>query len=184
MALRIDRPTAADELQRVRDGVRRYAKEYGQDVFDCINAILTVKRTAADLQNFADNACKQVDLSSGRLSVLMALNAAPDKTMALSDIGDYLVVTRPNITGLVDGLVRDGLVRRSDHPEDRRMILAQLTERGRDFMRWFVPQHFKNVKAVMSCMSIKEQRQLVVLLDKLRSHLQRVDQPTIRSRKH
>ena len=52
--------------------------------------------------------------------------------MALSEIGDYLVVTRPNITGLIDGLVRDNFVERIDHPDDRRMVIARLTDFGQE----------------------------------------------------
>jgi MarR family 2-MHQ and catechol resistance regulon transcriptional repressor len=109
----------------------------------------------------------------------MVLNAYPDKQMPLSEIGEYLVVSRPNITGLIDNLVDDGLVKRIHHPEDRRMILAQLTPQGREFMRKFVPFHFRVVNSAMAALSKTEKRQLVALLDKLRIHLREVDIPQL-----
>lgn len=41
-----------------------------------------------------------------------------------------LGVTPTNITGIVDRLVRQGLVTRSQNPEDRRMLLVRATEAG------------------------------------------------------
>jgi DNA-binding MarR family transcriptional regulator len=174
--INLERPET-DELQYLRAGVRRFDAVHKLGLFDALNALLTIKRTAADLEAQIDAACRQVDLSAGRLNVLMVLNAAPGKTMALSEVGKHLVVTRPNVTGLVDGLVRDGFVRRIDHPDDRRMILAQLTEQAQKFLQRFVPQHARNVKAIMSCLSVSEQRQVAELLDKLRAHIKTLSLP-------
>jgi DNA-binding MarR family transcriptional regulator len=80
-------------------------------------------------------------------------------------------VTRANITGLVDGLVEDGLLRRIDHPDDRRVVLAQLTEKAVTFLTWFAPQHHKNIKHLMSVFTPEEKRQFVRLLDKLRAQM-------------
>ena len=166
-------------MELIRRNIAASTERHGITDFDTVNAILTLKRTATDLENFAAGYCKQVDLSPGRLNVLMALNTAPEKAMALSEIGDYLVVTRPNVTGLIDGLAAEGLVKRIDHPEDRRMVLAQLTPAGREFMRRFVPFHHRALNAVMSCMTKQEKRHLVSLLDKVRARLQDVQIPQL-----
>lgn len=178
-------PTRADveaprgDMELIRRGIALSSERFGIADFDTINAVLTLKRTATDLENFAASYCKQADLSPGRLNVLMALNASPDKAMALSEIGEYLVVTRPNITGLIDSLVADGLVKRVDHPDDRRMVLGQLTPAGREFMRTFVPFHHRALNAIMSVMTKQDKRQLVSLLDKLRAHLHEVNIPPL-----
>jgi MarR family 2-MHQ and catechol resistance regulon transcriptional repressor len=163
----------------LRRGIVQTCARYGLCDFDTINALLTLKRTSADLENFSADYLKQVDLSPGRLNVLMALNVAGEKAMALSELGDYLVVSRPNITGLIDGLVEDGLVKRINHPEDRRMVLAQLTSQGREFIRKFLPFHHRVVSSVMSALTKQEKRQLVALLDKLRTHMQQVQVPQL-----
>jgi DNA-binding MarR family transcriptional regulator len=163
-------PDPAD-MDLIRRGVARVTERFGVTDFETVNAILTLKRTASDLENFGASYFKQYDLSPGRLNVLMVLNDAPDKAMPLSEIGEYLVVTRPNITGLIDSLVADGLVKRIDHPEDRRMVLAQLTTPGREFLRKFVPLHHRTLNTIMACMTKQEKRQLVMLLDKMRARL-------------
>jgi DNA-binding MarR family transcriptional regulator len=45
-------------------------------------------------------------------------------------LADALKVSPRNVTGLVDGLVADGLVTREPHPTDRRATLVSLTGRG------------------------------------------------------
>jgi DNA-binding MarR family transcriptional regulator len=164
----------ADDMALIRRGIAQSTERYGIADFDSVNAIVTLKRTAAELENFSASYCKQ-----GQVGVLMALNAAPDKAMALSNLGEYLVVTRPNITGLIDGLVEDGLVKRVDHPDDRRVVLAQLTPAGREFMRKFVPFHHRAINAITSGMTKQEKRQLVTLLDKLRVRIHDVQVPQL-----
>src|SRR5579863_860670 len=165
------------DMAPLRRGVATTCERYGICDYDTVNALLTLKRTSAELENFSADYCKQVNLSPGRLSVLMVLNAYADREMPLSEIGEYLVVSRPNITGLIDGLVDDGLVKRVHHPEDRRMILAQLTPQGKEFMRKFVPFHYRVVQRAMSALNHHEKRRLVALLDKLRVHLHNVEIP-------
>jgi len=168
---------SANDMSLLRRSVERYLERNNTCDFDTINMILTLKRTAADLETMMSGYCKPFDLSPGRLNVLMVLNGQTNQIMALSEIGDYLVVTRPNITGLIDGLVEDGLVKRVNHPEDRRMVLAQLTELGKDFVRKFVPQHHRALASAMAPMSKQEKRQLVQLLDKLRAHIRKIELP-------
>ena len=169
--LREDNP--GSDMDLLRQGVERYLARNGSCDFETLNLVLTLKRTAADLENIMSVFCKTFDLSPGRLNVLMVLNGQPNQTMALSEIGNYLVVSRPNITGLIDGLVADGLVKRISHPEDRRMVLAQLTEQAKEFIRKYVPQHHRALGHVLAPMSKQDKRQLVHLLDKLRVHIRK-----------
>lgn len=167
--------TSGSDMAALRRGVQGYLERSGTCDFETIDVILTLKRTAADLETMVSSYCKRFDLSSGRLNVIMALNMQPQHTMALSEIGDHLVVTRPNITGLIDGLVEDGLVKRISHPDDRRMVLAQLTEQGKEVIRKFVPQHHRAMAAALAPMSKHEKRQLVQLLDKLRMQVRNLE---------
>ncbi len=48
-----------------------------------------------------------------------------------SALAERLVVTRPSVTALVDGLVERGLVERRGAPDDRRRVVHALTPKGR-----------------------------------------------------
>ena len=49
---------------------------------------------------------------------------------SLTQISQGLMLENPTVTGLVDRLEKSGYVKRSDHPEDRRVYLVNLTEKG------------------------------------------------------
>lgn len=67
-------------------------------------------------------------LTVARAGLLWELHEGGPRTQrALSRV---LRVTPRNVTGLVDGLEADGLVRRAAHPSDRRATLVTLTENG------------------------------------------------------
>lgn len=50
---------------------------------------------------------------------------------AASKVAEWLAVSRPSLTSLVDGLVEHGWVERREHPTDRRSVLHFLTDSGR-----------------------------------------------------
>ncbi len=63
--------------------------------------------------------------------VLWILERAPDQRLRMSALADQLVLTRFNVTRLVDRLVEAGLVARRQTKEDGRGFYAVLTEKGR-----------------------------------------------------
>jgi DNA-binding MarR family transcriptional regulator len=163
-------PHRAADMAALRHAIVQTCQREGYD-FDTLNAWLTLKRTGADLDNFSTEYCKQFGLTPGRWGVLLVLNANDNRPLSLTEMGEHLLCSRPNITGLIDALVEEGLVRRIHHPEDRRIILAQLTPQGRDFVRTHIPYHYRAVSLAMSALTRQEKRQLVALLDKLRAHV-------------
>ena len=72
-----------------------------------------------------------VGLSLAKFGVLKALAEAGD-SLPLSQLAQRIQCVRSNITQLVDRLEADGLVRRLDDPDDRRVVRAALTQAGRE----------------------------------------------------
>ncbi len=75
-----------------------------------------------------ERAVATVDLTLAQYRVLCVLG---DGCEAASRLADKLSVSRPSLTGVVDGLVARGLVRRDHDPSDRRRIDVGLTDTGR-----------------------------------------------------
>ncbi len=50
---------------------------------------------------------------------------------SLTQISQGLMLENPTVTGLIDRLEKLGYVKRSDHPNDRRVYLVNLTEKGK-----------------------------------------------------
>jgi DNA-binding MarR family transcriptional regulator len=49
---------------------------------------------------------------------------------SLTQISQGLMLENPTVTGLIDRLEKSGYVKRSDHPDDRRVYLVYLTKKG------------------------------------------------------
>jgi DNA-binding MarR family transcriptional regulator len=73
--------------------------------------------------------------------VLSQLEAAPEGRMRMSGLADAVLLSRSGLTRLVDRLARDGLLERSECPDDARGSLAVLTDKGRRRLGDALPTH-------------------------------------------
>ena len=71
-------------------------------------------------------------------------------------LAQYLDVTQGNVTGIVDRLVQQGLVARTPTPEDRRIVLLQATEKGRDLLTDLIESQTKHLIGISAYMSVEE----------------------------
>jgi DNA-binding MarR family transcriptional regulator len=62
--------------------------------------------------------------------VLVQLARAPEHKLRNIELAKAVVLTRSGVTRLVDGLERDGLVRRASCPSDKRGSFVALTDHG------------------------------------------------------
>lgn len=84
-------------------------------------------RVAARLAKQVERALGEVSLSLAQYRVLANLSEGPS---AASELAERLIVSRPSVTAIADGLVERGLVSRRAKPEDRRAVIHVLTDRG------------------------------------------------------
>lgn len=82
---------------------------------------------AARLAKQVERALTEVDLSLAQFRLLANLSEGPSGASALAE---RLIVTRPSVTALADGLVERGLVERTAGPDDRRSVIHVLTDKG------------------------------------------------------
>lgn len=54
--------------------------------------------------------------------------------LPISEVGKMLYISKPNMTSLIDKLVKEGNVKRSRSSEDRRIVNVELTDEGRNFL--------------------------------------------------
>ena len=73
--------------------------------------------------------------------VLWGLEQAPEQRLRMSELADKVVLSRSNLTRLVDRLEEAGLVARERSAEDRRGAYAVLTDQGRTLRRRMWPPY-------------------------------------------
>jgi DNA-binding MarR family transcriptional regulator len=113
---------------------------------------------------------RQFDLTPASALVLSVL-ADCEAPIPPNEIASRLIITRATVTGLVDSLERRDYVRRRPHPEDRRMILAEITDMGREVADAFRPIVHRQEKEWFQALSEAEQQQFLALLHRLQAAL-------------
>lgn len=97
-------------------------------------AFLNVARTAAVLGAPFTRLFREHGLSEAGYNVLRILRGASDRGehegRSCSHIGSHLIAPVPDVTRLVDGLARKGLVRRKRGKLDARVVMVQITPAG------------------------------------------------------
>jgi DNA-binding MarR family transcriptional regulator len=112
-------------------------------------------------------------LSKSSLNILMLLRHGPQKGMQLHNLGELLLVSRANITGLIDSLQQKGWVERVVDPTDRRVRYARITGSAEALLDKFIPVHFGHVKALLQDLTAEEKEKLSALLRKARRSMTR-----------
>lgn len=87
-----------------------------------------MSRAAARLAKATEIALRDTELSLSQYRLLLYLS---EGSAAAAALAERLIVSRPSVTTLVDGLVERGLVERRADPVDRRRIDHLLTRKGR-----------------------------------------------------
>src|SRR3712207_1742841 len=78
-----------------------------------------------------DEVLRPHGLTFARFEALTLLAFSRRGELPLGKMGARLQVHPTSVTSTVDRLERDGLVRRTAHPQDRRATLAEITDEGR-----------------------------------------------------
>lgn len=156
------------------DALLALADRYPELEVAAVESCLTFLSTSADLHRVLDEHFAQHHLSMGKFTVLMLLykadrNLTPEEFLTPSDCATLAGVTKGTITGLLDGLERQGWVERRPHSEDGRRTIIALTETGRSRLEGLLPNHFRLISQMTTHLSEAEMQTLQVLLLKLRS---------------
>ena len=94
--------------------------------FQLVAAVMT---TADAFLRESQRLFRPLGATGAQYNVLNILMSHP-AGMSQRELGDLLVVDRSNVTGLLDRLEKNGLVRRQDDPDDRRVYQILITPAG------------------------------------------------------
>jgi DNA-binding MarR family transcriptional regulator len=73
------------------------------------------------------------------IQVMLLFFLQKNDGLSLTQISQGLMLENPTVTGLIDRLEKSGYVKRSDHPNDRRVYLVYLTEKGNNIANRALP---------------------------------------------
>lgn len=107
----------------------------------------------------------QHGLSEGKFVLLFLLHDLPDG-LSPHELAERAGVTRATVTGLLDGLERDGFLLRHPDLADRRKVAVRLTAQGQVAARDLFNQHTQWMATLFSDFSASERQTLSGLLQR------------------
>jgi DNA-binding MarR family transcriptional regulator len=111
-------------------GRRHIERRWGGGSATAGSAAMSVMRVNEILMEELNQTLSAFGLNASRYETLMLLTRSGGG-VPLRQIGEYLHVQAASVTNIVDRLEKDALVSREAVPQDRRVLLASITRRGR-----------------------------------------------------
>ena len=130
--------------------------------------IIEFLKTNDMLQEIHTHFFKKYNISNTRFNVLVILYKGPKEGMFLSEIGEQMLVSNANITGLIDRLEKQKLVKRIRGKKDRRKIIARITDLGIQTIEEVIEHYRQWSNQIMNILEDDEKAELISLLTKLK----------------
>jgi DNA-binding MarR family transcriptional regulator len=153
------------------EAIRQRAARYPELDPRALEAFLVLLRVGSDTLDMLERFLAKRGTSQGKFTVLMLLNREPKVGVSPSDLATRSGVTRATITGLLDGLSREKLVRREGDADDKRKAVVYLTTRGQKMLEEMLPEYYGQVSHLMAVLADGEKKTLIELLEKVAHRL-------------
>lgn len=145
--------------------VKRY-----KDEANSLELYIALSRASEWVNAHADREIRKHGLNRTEFGVLeMLYHLGPQP---LQQIGQKVLMSSGNITYVVDKLEKKELVKRRTSSQDRRLIYAEVTEAGCQFINNIFPSHAAVIKQAMDGLTEQEKEQAILLLKKLGKYAQ------------
>ena len=130
-------------------------------------AILNLFIASNYLHSKVDSLCGKFNVTLAQFNVLRILKGAHPDGYPRGEIIRRMVEPSPDVTRLIDRLIKEGLVERFNTDEDRRLSLARITKKGINLLKKINPEVDKFITDYSSALNKKEKETLSLLCEQL-----------------
>jgi DNA-binding MarR family transcriptional regulator len=130
-------------------------------------ALLAILLANASVEEMLDDAFEGTGMTVPQYNVLRILNGVYPGAHPRGDIARRMVRRAPDLTRMLDRLVRMGLVEREKGDMDHRQSLARITQKGRELLEHLHPKVAHLNQILSRRLNEQEARSLVELLEKI-----------------
>lgn len=148
--------------------VQYHGKRYPKFHWPSVELLLNLIYTYDIIETHFAKRMAGAGLSVSAFNILMILSRH-EQGCKQRDLSKLMLVSRANITGLVDSLVRRKFVLRSPDKTDRRATIVRITPKGESLLERVLPSHYEEIHAILSGMDSREKKVLNRSLEKLRA---------------
>jgi DNA-binding MarR family transcriptional regulator len=144
-------------------------KRLKQEKFDNFEheSILNILVASNYIITLIEKICYEHNITFTQFNVLRILNGKYPEGYPRCDIINRMINPSPDVTRLIDRLIRDGFVERFNSEEDRRLSLARITEKGRKLLSDINPKIRLFQTSLFKKFSKEEKKKISVLLEKI-----------------
>ena len=126
-------------------------------------ATIGVLTAAGELAQSLDVVCGRYGITGQQYNILRILRDAHPGGRPRNEVANFCAHRAPDITRMLDRLVRQGLVSRERAEEDRRCSMAQITKAGLKLLGRVEPVLSAELRRLTKSLSAEELRQLARL---------------------
>jgi len=134
---------------------------------DASRVAVSILKADSRLAQALERSLAAADMTLPQFNLLMELAASPDAQLPLYEINARLISTPPNTSWLCTRLQDRGLLKRRRHPDDARVVIVQLTDKGWSALGKAAPLVFQQEKELLKDYSKTELRSLAAMLARL-----------------
>jgi DNA-binding MarR family transcriptional regulator len=128
-----------------------------------------ISRLARRLRHAIDTALEPYGLTGVQVGLLVRLERTDGLVQA--DLGRRMAIEPATLTGIVQRLEREGWLRRSGDPDNRRLQRVWLTDKARERLPALLREQTRHRRRALSGLSPVELTQLEQLLDRIEVNL-------------
>lgn len=151
--------------------MRHHSDKYAEFHWESVELLINLLYTCDVIQTHLARKIEAHKLTPASFNTLMILSRCEEEGCAMHELGELLLVSRANITGLIDCLERRKLVERVSSENDRRVRLARITKAGQKLLETILPAHYSRVQKMLKGINDKDKALLSNLLMKLRHNV-------------
>ncbi len=130
-------------------------------------AVLGILMVAADVNQQVSQRCKAHGITLEQYNVLRILRGAGEAGLPRCDIAVRMISPSPDVTRMIDRMVKLGLVVRGWDSENRRLSIARITPAGKDVLAALDPEVNAISAAVTRPVPRKELGGMIGVLDRM-----------------
>jgi DNA-binding MarR family transcriptional regulator len=132
--------------------------------------VINLMRTSRAVEESWQQYLKRTEgISASQYNILRILRGARPKAAKISEIADRMITRDPDVTRLVDRLIKQGLASRERDSDDRRVVLVEITGAGLAMLARLDGPVSESTDAAMAGLKPQQLRALDTLLNEVRA---------------
>ena len=140
------------------------------DPHDLLVALLEIQ---ISMERRSESFFAPFGLTSAQFNILNLLGLS-DGRMEQAALVESLLVGKSSISIVLNRMVRENLVKREEHAQDRRQVVLVLTAKGRALWRKIAPVYEEGVKEIFGALPVNRRKSFLADLQILQAALNRL----------